>query len=47
MEGIENMPMPAFGDRLTTEEGWHLVNYVRRLSNQASQVTPGALPPAT
>lgn len=36
MEGIENVPMPAFGDTLSAEEGWHLVNYVRRLSNQAN-----------
>ncbi|HEX6386789.1 MAG TPA: CopD family protein, partial [Anaerolineae bacterium] len=39
MEGIENTPMSSFGDRLTSEEGWHLVNYIRRLSNQSSQAT--------
>ena len=29
--------MPAFGEQFTREEVWHLVNYVRRLSAQASQ----------
>lgn len=38
-EGIEGSPMPAFGDKLTDEEMWHLVNYVRRLSSQANQVS--------
>ncbi len=32
LEGIEETAMPAFGDRLTEEQAWHLVNYVRRLS---------------
>ncbi|HSH01165.1 MAG TPA: CopD family protein [Anaerolineae bacterium] len=31
-EGIEGTPMPAFGEQLTDEEIWHLVNYIRRLS---------------
>jgi mono/diheme cytochrome c family protein len=34
-EGIENTLMPAFGEQLTPEETWHLVNYVRRLAAQA------------
>ncbi len=32
LQGIEETPMPAFGDQLTEEQAWHLVNYVRRLS---------------
>ncbi|WP_420627661.1 CopD family protein [Candidatus Leptofilum sp.] len=32
LEGIEETAMPAFGDRFTEEQAWHLVNYVRRLS---------------
>ncbi|MCA9973774.1 MAG: CopD family protein, partial [Anaerolineales bacterium] len=32
LEGIADTPMPAFGEELTEEEAWHLVNYVRRLS---------------
>ena len=36
-EGLEQTAMPAFGDKLTTEETWHLVNYVRRLSALAAQ----------
>jgi len=32
LQGIENTAMPAFGDQLTEEQAWHLVNYVRRLS---------------
>lgn len=33
--GIEGTPMPAFGEQLSTEDTWHLVNYLRRLSAQA------------
>lgn len=33
--GIEDTPMPGFGDQLSTEDTWHLVNYLRRLSAQA------------
>jgi copper transport protein len=33
--GIEGTPMPAFGDQLSSEDTWHLVNYLRRLSAQA------------
>ncbi len=32
-EGIDETPMPAFGDQLNEEETWHLVNYIRRLTN--------------
>lgn len=35
LEGIEDTPMPAFGDQISREEAWHLVNYVRRLSARA------------
>ncbi|RMG98852.1 MAG: hypothetical protein D6706_06615 [Chloroflexi bacterium] len=35
-EGIPDSAMPAFGDKFTKEETWHLVNYVRRLSAQTS-----------
>jgi mono/diheme cytochrome c family protein len=34
--GIENTAMPAFDDQLSSEETWHLVNYVRRLSVQSA-----------
>jgi copper transport protein len=33
--GIEGTPMPAFGEQLSSEDTWHLVNYLRRLSAQA------------
>jgi mono/diheme cytochrome c family protein len=33
-EGIEGTEMPAFGEILSEDEAWHLVNYVRRLSAQ-------------
>jgi copper transport protein len=33
-------PMPAFGDRLSEDGTWHLVNYVRRLRNLAGQAAP-------
>lgn len=36
-EGVKDTAMPAFGDKVTTEETWHLVNYVRRLSALAAQ----------
>ena len=32
--GIEGTPMPAFEEQFSSEETWHLVNYVRRLANQ-------------
>lgn len=40
LEGIEDTPMPAFGDQITEEEAWHLVNYVRRLSANQSAAGP-------
>jgi putative copper resistance protein D len=30
--GIDNSDMPGFAEQLSSEETWHLVNYVRRLS---------------
>lgn len=33
--GIEETPMPGFGNQLSSEDTWHLVNYLRRLSAQA------------
>lgn len=35
--GIEETAMPAFEEQLTSEETWHLVNYVRRLSATTAQ----------
>jgi copper transport protein len=32
LQGIDESAMPAFGEQLTDEQAWHLVNYVRRLS---------------
>jgi hypothetical protein len=32
--------MPAFKDRLTDDEIWHVVNYVRRLRNEATGAAP-------
>lgn len=40
-EGVEDSAMPAFSDRFTKEEAWHLVNYVRRLSALAAQEQAG------
>jgi copper transport protein len=39
LNGIEDTQMPAFEGKISKEEAWHLVNYVRRLSaqGQASQ----------
>ncbi|HLF28513.1 MAG TPA: copper resistance protein CopC [Anaerolineae bacterium] len=37
-----NSPMPAFKDKLSEEETWHLVNYVRRLRNRAGEVASNA-----
>jgi putative copper export protein/mono/diheme cytochrome c family protein len=36
--GIEDTPMPAFGDKFSREEIWHLVNYIRRLSNRPNDM---------
>jgi copper transport protein len=47
----EGSPMPAFKDRLTDDEIWHAVNYVRRLRNEATGPAPAqgaeAGPPPT
>ncbi len=41
---LPNSPMPAFKGKLTDDQIWHLVNYVRRLRNEATgpvaQITP-------
>ena len=37
----QGSPMPAFKDKLTDDQIWHLVNYVRRLRNEAGS-TPAA-----
>lgn len=39
LQGIEDTAMPAFGDQLTEEQAWHLVNYVRRLSVREDAAT--------
>lgn len=36
LQGVEGSAMPAFEERITREEAWHLVNYVRRLSSQGA-----------
>ncbi|MEM7330604.1 MAG: copper resistance protein CopC [Chloroflexota bacterium] len=33
LQGKEDTAMPAFEDRISREEAWHLVNYIRRLSS--------------
>ncbi|HEY8393814.1 MAG TPA: CopD family protein [Thermaerobacter sp.] len=33
--GIEGTAMPAFGDRLTEEERWAVIHFVRRLANES------------
>jgi mono/diheme cytochrome c family protein len=40
LNGIPDTQMPPFTDRISREEAWHLVNYVRRLSVQSSAATP-------
>ena len=35
----QGSPMPAFKDKLTDDEIWHLVNYVRRLRNEAGSAS--------
>ena len=37
--GFPSNVMPAFKDRLTEDETWHLVNYVRRLRNLAGETS--------
>jgi mono/diheme cytochrome c family protein len=39
----QGSPMPAFKDRLTDDEIWHIVNYVRRLRNEAGSSSPPAV----
>ncbi|MCB8981385.1 MAG: copper resistance protein CopC [Ardenticatenaceae bacterium] len=39
LQGIEDTAMPAFGDQLTEEQAWHLVNYVRHLSVREDTAT--------
>lgn len=34
LNGVEATAMPAFEEQLSSDEAWHLVNYVRRLANQ-------------
>lgn len=34
LNGVEDTQMPAFGNNISEDEAWHLVNYVRRLSAQ-------------
>ena len=41
LQGVEETQMPAFEDRVTREEAWHLVNYVRRLSAQGQAEDQG------
>ena len=44
--GFPNSAMPAFKDRLSEDETWHVVNYVRRLRNLAGEAAPDAAPPS-
>ena len=39
--GFPGSPMPAFKDKLSDDDIWNLVNYVRRLRNEASSVRGG------
>ena len=39
-------PMPAFKDKLSDDDIWHLVNYVRRLRNEAISDVGAGLAPA-
>ena len=45
--GIPAGPMPAFGDRLTDEDRWDVVNFLRALASaeQARMLSPVATPP--
>jgi copper transport protein len=44
--GFPNSAMPAFKGRLSDDEIWHVVNYVRRLRNLAGEATPAATSPS-
>lgn len=37
--GIDNTPMPGFEERLTSDEVWHLVNYIRSLRHPVEAST--------
>jgi hypothetical protein len=41
----QGSPMPAFKAKLTDDEIWHVVNYVRRLRNEAGTNPAPAAPP--
>ena len=41
---LPNSPMPAFKGKLTDDQIWHLVNYVRRLRNKALGAGPTPAP---
>ncbi|NJN53624.1 MAG: cytochrome c [Anaerolineae bacterium] len=40
LNGVPDTQMPPFADKVSKEEAWHLVNYVRRLSVQSSAASP-------
>jgi mono/diheme cytochrome c family protein/uncharacterized membrane protein len=42
----QGSPMPAFKDKLTDDEIWHVVNYVRRLRNEAGSASAAGAGPA-
>ena len=44
LQGKADTAMPAFEEKISREEGWHLVNYVRRLSSQAATNDLGGSP---
>ncbi len=41
----QGSPMPAFKDKLTDDEIWHVVNYVRRLRNEAGSASAAGATP--
>lgn len=41
-----NAPMPGYGDLLTSEQRWHVVNYVRSLTNTSPSESAGSGTPA-
>jgi cytochrome c553 len=43
----QGSPMPAFKDKLTDDEIWNLVNYVRRLRNEAGSTSAAGAGPAS
>ena len=42
VEGKEGTAMPAFGDQLSEEQIWHLVNYLRTLAGEAGDDQAGS-----